>query len=478
MPEPGSDKETTVPLDPSTRPVVCVQGLGFVGTAMALATASARERDGSPAFDVVGVELDSPSGRERVEAINSGRLPIRSADPELGDALARAVEAGNLRATTDDEAYASAEVAVVDIGLDVTDRGDEPRVDLEDLRAAVHGLAARMPKGALIVVETTVPPGTCEKVIAPEIDLALQQRGLPPGSILLAHAYERVMPGADYFDSIVNFWRVYAGHTPDAADACEAFLSKVVNTADYPLTRLSSTTASEIAKVLENTYRATTIAFMEEWGRFAEAVDVDLFEVIDAIRMRPTHSNIRQPGFGVGGYCLTKDPLFAQYGAHELFGLRELEFPFSRRAVEVNDVMPLVTLDKLDELLGGLAGRRVLLLGVSYREGVGDTRYSPSAAFLAHARERGAKVIAHDPLVTQWEEEAELASELPSPEGFDALVFAVPHAEYVAMDVAAWLGEARPLVVDAAKVLQTEQLRRVAAAGSRVWSIGRGPVEA
>jgi nucleotide sugar dehydrogenase len=459
------------------RTVVCVQGLGFVGTAMMLATASAREDDGSPAFDVVGVELDNPAGRERVEAINSGRLPIRSADPKMEAAMARAVEAGNLRATTGSDAYASAGVAIVDIGLDITGKDGEQGVDFSDLRAAVGALASRMPSGSLIVVETTVPPGTCEKVIAPQIERALEERGLPSGAILLAHAYERVMPGEAYFDSIVNFWRVYAGHTPEAADACEAFLSKVVNTEEYPLTRVSSTTASETGKVLENSYRAATIAFMEEWGRFAEAVGVDLFEVIEAIRVRPTHTNLRQPGFGVGGYCLTKDPLFAQYGAQELFGLRGLDFPFSRRAVEVNDVMPIVTLDKLEELLGGLEGKHVLLLGIAYREGVGDTRFSPSELFLTQARERGAEVVAHDPLVAQWNGQ-EVPAELPAADGFDAVVFAVPHTEYVTMDAQAWLGDARPLVLDANNVLPADQLHRLAREGYRVWSIGRGPISA
>jgi UDP-N-acetyl-D-glucosamine dehydrogenase len=460
-----------------TRPVVCVQGLGFVGAAMALATASAREPDGAPAYDVVGVELDNPAGRRRVEALNSGQLPIHAADPKLDEALRRAVAAGNLRATTDASVYESASVAIVDINLDVSYE-DGPTVDFSDLRAAVQVLAERMPPGSLIVVETTVPPGTCAKVVAPEIERQVAARGLPESSLLLAHAYERVMPGADYLDSIVNFWRVYAGHTPEAADACEAFLSKVVNVENYPLTRVSSTTASEIGKVLENSYRASTIAFMEEWGRFAEAVGVDLFEVIEAIRMRPTHSNIRQPGFGVGGYCITKDPLFAQFGAHELFGLEELEFPFSQRAVEINEVMPLVTLDKLDELLGGLEGKRILLLGISYRDGVADTRYSPSGVFLVNSRERGAEVVAHDPMVTQWSEQDVLPAEIPSPDGFDAVVFAVPHAEYVAMDVEGWLGQERPVMLDANKVLSGAQLRSLAASGCRVWSIGRGQVVA
>ncbi len=455
-------------------PVVCVQGLGFVGTAMALAAASAREPDGNPSFHVVGVELDSPHGRARARSLNEGRLPIESSDPKMARALADGQAVGNLVATTDVQAYKTASVAIVDIDLDLTVSDGRRTVDFAGITAAVRGLAERMPTGSLIIVETTVPPGSCKRVLAPEIASALAERGLEPDAILLAHAYERVMPGSEYLDSIMNFWRVFAGHTPEAADACEEFLSRVVNTTDYPLTRLPSTTASEIAKVLENSYRATTIAFMEEWGRFAEHVGVDLFEVIEAIRLRPTHSNIRQPGFGVGGYCLTKDPLFARYGAHELFGLEQLDFPFSERAVEVNNVMPLVSLDKLEGLLGGLAGKRVLLLGISYREGVGDTRYSPSRVFLVNARERGAEVVAHDPMVTRWDELEALPEEIPGPEGFDAVVFAVPHRQYIELDVDAWIGAHRPVVLDANKVLSVAQLGSLARAGCTVWSIGRG----
>ena len=124
---------------------------------------------------------------------------------------------------------------------------------------------------------------------------------------------------------------------------------------DFPLTRLGNTTASETAKVMENTFRATTIALMEEWGRFAETVGVDLFEVVDAIRMRPTHANMRTPGFGVGGYCLTKDPLFAKLAASELWDT-PMEFPFSSAAVRTNDDAPLVTLDRVRRLIGGTLG--------------------------------------------------------------------------------------------------------------------------
>ena len=459
----------------SARPVVCVQGLGFVGAAMAIAVAHARDKAGEPAFDVVGVEIDTPDGRAKVEAINAGRLPMAVADDKLAAALTEARAAGNLSATTDPTAYTQASVTVVDVLVDLVADDGGPAADFGVLRAAVATLGRHMPAGSLVIVETTVPPGTTERVVAPELARELAARALPEDALLLAHSYERVMPGEQYLDSLVSYWRCYAGTTPEAADACERFLSQVIDVSAYPLTRLHSTTASEMGKVLENSYRATTIALMEEWGRLAEFIGVDLFEVIRAIRHRPTHSNMRQPGFGVGGYCLTKDPLFGAVAARQQLGDGQLGFPLSARAVELNKVMPLVSLDKAEAMLGGLEGRRILLMGVSYRPGVADTRHSPSATFVRAARERGAEVVFHDPLVTEWPEMGvEVHTDLPAPSGFDAVVFAVANADYARLDLVEWLGDERPAVLDGNDVLAEGQRERLRAHGVPLASIGRG----
>jgi nucleotide sugar dehydrogenase len=333
-----------------------------------------------------------------------------------------------------------------------------------------------MSRGSLVIVESTVPPGTTERIVAPELAAALEQRGLPGDAVLLAHSYERVMPGEEYLSSLVRYWRCYAGTTPAAADACERFLSELIDVGGYPLTRLHSTTASEIAKVLENSYRATLIAFMEEWGRFAEAVGIDLFDVVEAIRHRPTHSNMRYPGFGVGGYCLTKDPVLALIAARELHGRGDLEFPFSTLAMSVNRAMPLVSLEKVSALLGGeLDGARILLMGVSYREDVADTRQSPSETFVRHAMTRGATVVCHDPLVRNWSELAlPVRGDLPPLDGIDVVVFAVKHPAYRELDLERWLDGACPLVLDAADVLSAAQRAQLDRLGCRVESNGRG----
>ncbi|MDH3791643.1 MAG: nucleotide sugar dehydrogenase [Rhodospirillales bacterium] len=463
------------------RPVVCIQGLGFVGAAMAAAVARARDGAGRPFFNVLGVDLDTGRGRAAMDSLNAGRFPFATGDSALGGAVAAAHETGNLVATSDPAAYGLGKVILVDVNLDLDPTaagpdGTAPRLELDGFRRAIRTVGENMTPGALVIVETTVPPGTCERVAAPELAAAFGARGLGAEDFLLAHSYERVMPGTRYLDSIVNYWRVYAGHSPAAAEACRDFLSRIVNVAAYPLRCLSSTTASETAKVLENSYRAVNIALIEEWGRFAEAVGVDLFEVVEAVRQRPTHSNIRQPGFGVGGYCLPKDPLLALAAARQIFDRGDLDFPFCRMAVEVNRAMPRVSVDALQRLLGGsLEGSRVLLLGVSYRPDVADTRATPAALFVTEAGRRGARVLLHDPMVRDWPELAlKVPQALPDPGEIDALVFAVAHEDYRRLELGDWLNGARPAVLDANNVLTPEQAEDLRALGCPMASIGRG----
>lgn len=458
----------------SGRRRVVVQGLGFVGVAMCAAVASATLGDGAPAFDVIGVDLDNASGRARVDALNRGVLPFRSDDPMLADALSAGRERQNLVCCWDDAAYSIADVIVIDVPFDVDWKTARPRPSFEPFVAAVRAVARRVQPATVILVETTVPPGTTERIVRPTVEEELVARGLDPGSVHIAHSYERVMPGPGYLSSITDFWRVYAGTTVNAADAAQEFLEVVIDTGRFPLRRLSSTTASETAKVLENTYRATTIALMDEWSRFAEATDVDLFEVVEAIRDRPTHTNIRTPGLGVGGYCLTKDPLFGALASSDLFDL-DLTFPLSIAAVEINRSSPLAAAHMALELLDGApAGRRILLCGATYRPGVGDTRSSPSETFARALLERGAKIDVHDPLVTDWTELDLLCLEqLPVPD-HDLVVFAVPHPQYRDIDMRTWLSGHRPAVLDAFDVLDPGQRAVLVELGCRFLSVGRG----
>jgi UDP-N-acetyl-D-glucosamine dehydrogenase len=442
---------------------------------MAIAIAHARDARGSAIYEVVGVDLPTPDGRTRIDALNRGVFPFPTADATLGEKAWEAHAIGNLIACADATAFERADIIVVDVPLDVRSIDADAGLDLSSFRAALASIGRHMRPGALVIIETTVPPGTTAHVARPVLEQELSRRALPLDRFMLAHSYERVMPGAAYFDSIVNMPRVYAGCDDKSALACEAFLRSVIDAERHPPTRLANTNASEMAKVLENAFRAVTIALMDEWAGLAEAIGVDLFEVVDCIRARPTHRNLRTPGFGVGGYCLPKDPLMGLLAAREIFNFHH-PFPLASLALEINRKMPERALRRIRALLGEtLAGKKLLLLGVSYREGVGDTRYSPSEIFYRAATRQGADLLLHDPLVDYWrEQDISIPKHLPPASGIDAVVLAVPHADYRRLRFEDWVDGQKPLFFDACDGLSAEQRARLRALGCKVECIGRG----
>lgn len=455
---------------------VVIQGLGFVGSAMAVAVSNSVNDSADYLFNVIGVDLPSTEGRKRINSINEGKFPFVTNDKTLNDKLQKSIERGNLIATSDNNVYSKADIVLVSINCDLINENDQNKIALSSFKNSIKKIANNIMEEALVIIESTVPPGTCEKIVYPAFEDAFNKRKLNINKLFLAHSYERVMPGNKYLDSIINYWRVYSGINDSSADRCESFLSKIINVKDYPLTRVSSTTASETGKLLENSYRAVNIAFIEEWGRFAEQAGFDLYEVIDAIRMRPTHTNIRQPGFGVGGYCLTKDPLFAKIAAKDILGLNGHDFPFSSQAVQINNEMPLVTLNMLKGYFqGNLKWKKILLMGVTYRQDVGDTRFSPSEIFVKEARSLGVEVSAYDPLIEHWEEvDLDIESVLPNSANFDAIVFAVPHKEFTEINLNEWIAKNNILLFDSNNVLTKTQVLAIKDNNLSYLSIGRG----
>ena len=385
------------------RSVIAVQGLGFVGSVMSLVCANALTRD----YSVLGVDLPEPESYWRIRSLNEGVFPLTAEDPKIQEFYDKARDQGNFYATYDPYAYAVADVIIVDINLDVEkdthNLGElvDYEVNLTGFKEAVRAIGKQCKEDVLVLVETTVPPGTSQNLIRPILEDELSRRGMRTDCFKLGHSYERVMPGPNYVDSIRTFPRVYSGIDERSAEATEEFLKTIIDTDQCPLTRLGSTNATEMAKVLENTYRAMNIAFVAEWSRYAEEAGVDLYSVVNAVRQRPTHANLMYPGIGVGGYCLTKDPLLASWSRRNFFGSQE-GLEQSESAVKINDRMPVFAYDFLKEKFGSLCDVSVLLLGVSYRGEVGDTRFSPVELFYDSLQSDGADITLHDPYVAYW----------------------------------------------------------------------------
>ncbi len=417
------------------KPVVLVQGLGFVGAVMSLVCANALNKE----YAVIGTDLASESSYWKIASINDGFFPVTSSDPKVNEYYLKAKEKDNFYATYDTFAYQFADIVIVDINLDVQKKSSSDHglsgfdVDLSGFKSAIKDIGQNCKENVLILIETTVPPGT-SKIASEIIESEYLKRGLSFNNVKIGHSYERVMPGPNYIDSIQNFYRVYSGIDEKSANSVEQFLRTIIKTDEYPLTRLGNTNATEISKVLENSYRAMNISFIVEWSRFAEEAGVNLYEVIDAIRMRPTHKNIMLPGIGVGGYCLTKDPLLASWSKQNINGKGFKGLPMSEMAVSTNDKMPTYAFNFLKSQYDDnyLKGKKVQLLGVSYLSGVGDTRHSPVEIFYNELVKSECVIYLHDPYVSYWEEiDINVSQDLDSlNQDIDIVIFTTGHSEY------------------------------------------------
>ncbi len=461
--------------------VIVVQGLGFVGAVMSLVCANALTEE----YAVIGVDLANEKTFWKIKSINDGIFPLIADDPKITEFFHYAKVKGNFLATYDSVAYQYANVIIVDINLDVQKQSHEQGglksfdVNLNGFKAAIQSIGRNCRDDVLVLVETTVPPGTCDQVVKPIIEEELAKRELSLEKYRLGHSYERVMPGPQYIDSIREFPRVYAGINETSADAVEEFLKTIIDISKCEITRLEHTNATEMAKVLENSYRAMNIAFVVEWSRFAEEAGVDLYAMVNAIRARPTHANLMYPGIGVGGYCLTKDPLLASWARKSHFGSAS-DLEMSINGVSVNDQMPKFAFDRLVKVFGDVSDKKIAFLGVSYRGDVGDTRFTPVEPLVEMARETGAEIVLHDPFVSYWEEqrcnvESDLNAVLDS--ATDLIVVSAGHSQYKLETTIDKLMTLNPaLIYDTIGLFDKEQLLMLQSK-HKVSVLGRGDLK-
>jgi len=464
------------------KPVVVVQGLGFVGAVMSIVCANALNEE----YAVIGLDLADKNNYWKIKGINDGVFPVESSDPKVEFFFNNSKSKKNLYATWDPYAYSKADTIIVDINLDVDKKSSKWKdlegynVDLTNFKKAIKTIAKNCKKDVLILIETTVPPGTCEKIVKPIVYEEFYKRKMDPLNVGIAHSYERVMPGPNYIDSIQNFYRVYSGINDKSADRAESFLKTIISTKEFPLTRLEGTNATEMAKVLENSYRAMNIAFMVEWSRFAEEANVNIYEVVNAIKMRPTHSNMMLPGIGVGGYCLTKDPLLASWSKKNLFE-SEQGLDQSEKGVMINDKMPQFAFEFLKKNISfELSNKKVLLLGVSYLNDVGDTRYSPVELFYDCLISENATVSLHDPFVSYWDDKnlnVETNLEKMITLQYDIIVISTGHSVYRNnnMLISKFMEMDKLLIFDTIGIFSEKQINQIKSK-HKIKILGRGNI--
>ena len=495
------------------REIVVVMGLGFVGAVMAAVVADTKDEKGNLSKFVIGMQRPSTRSYWKIPLINRGISPVQADDPEVAPMFERCVnKKQTLIATFIYDSLKLADVVVVDIQCDYVKESlgnvRNGQANMAALEESLEIIGEHVSPETLIMIETTVPPGTTEQVAYPIMRKVFRRRGIQTDP-LLAHSFERVMPGEHYVDSIRNYWRVCSGINEKATQKVVKFLGEIINTDDYPLTVLDRPTESETAKIVENSFRATILAFLDEWSTFSERNGVDLIKVIDAIKVRPTHGNIIFPGPGIGGFCLPKDGALGFWAYQHIHGFEDDIFKLTPLAIDINDTRALhvaqITRDALRNMSRPLAAAEIVLLGASYRQDVGDTRYSGSELIVRRLTEMGAELRVHDPYVQHWWE-FEKQDEYPSAThslkrffrhqqklaelrveqdlkkalgGANAVIFAVRHKHYLDLDPDEVVETAgRPIaVVDCFGILDDDRIKRYFELGCEVKGLGRGHVK-
>jgi UDP-N-acetyl-D-mannosaminuronic acid dehydrogenase len=448
---------------------IVVIGMGYVGIPCAALLADV------PGFQVTGVQRRSERSGWKIDCLNAGRSPFDGDEPGLEELVHRVVcEKQSFRVTDDCAVCREADVILIDVQTP-TDGDHVPHY--ESLREVSAQAGRYLQPETLVVIESTVAPGTTQNVVQPILE---KESGLKAGGknresgieesgetsshvsrFYLAFSYERVMPGK-LLEYITHFPRVVGGVDEQSTRRAADLYRHIVKAAIMPTDVLTA----EMAKVVENAYRDVNIAFANEVALACERMGVNVFEVRGLINARPDrHMHI--PGAGVGGHCLPKDSWLLKYGL-ETYGKAgngksvdwELELiPLARR---INDGMPGHMLGLIEQALAEagreMAGAKVVLLGASYLENADDTRNTPAAALVELLAGRGAEVVAHDPYVREadWRRVLNNGHQVPltadlweALDGADCAAVVTRHREYETLALDGMKAVMRtPIVVD------------------------------
>ena len=416
---------------------VAVIGIGRIGLPLAATIAS-------QGHTVFGCDINDA----RVAQVNRGENPIPD-EAGLGDLLRRVVASGNLQATTDTPgAVAQCETVLFCVAVDV-DRDD--RADLSSLLAAAEAVGRGMRPGTLCIFDTTLPIGTTRRLLAP----ALERGGLVLGrDFSAAFSPERLLMGR-VIEDLTKYPKVVGGVDAAGGPRAAAFYRAIFG---GEVIELASAEAAELSKLAEGAYRDLNIALANELAQVADAHRIDIVEVTRAANSQP-YSHIHTPGTGVGGHCIPVYPRFLIQGA----GPSAL----SALGRSVNDAMPGYAAERVAGLVGGLADKRVLILGLTFRPNVAVTAHTNAADLLREFTARGATVFGHDPLLTEDGIRSLGFDAAPEPlAGYDVAVVHACHAAYAALN---WASIA-PVLLDARNALDRVAIE---AAGVRYIGIGR-----
>lgn len=390
---------------------VGILGLGYVGIPLAVSI-------GNVGISVVGFDVV----QDRVDGLNAGVSPIK----HLPDTDIQKMLDSGFEATTDFSRAADCDALIICVPTPLN-QYREP--DLSFVTATMDSIAPYLRAGQLLSLESTTWPGTTKEILLPYV----QKAGLNVGvDFFLAYSPEREDPGNPNFKT-QTIPKVAGGHTPACLKASEVLYGSFIDT----VVPVSSAEAAEMVKLLENIHRSINIGLVNEMKVVADAMGLDIFEIIDAAKTKPFGFTAYYPGPGIGGHCIPIDPFYLTWKARE-YGLNT---KFIELAGEVNASMPQYVVDKIVHALNkkgkSLSQAKVLALGIAYKKDVDDMRESPSVFVMELLREWGAEVAYSDPNVPVFpkmrEHHFDLSSVTLTAENiasYDAVVLLTNHSEF------------------------------------------------
>jgi UDP-N-acetyl-D-glucosamine dehydrogenase len=401
---------------------IAIIGLGYVGLPLAATFAEA-------GFDVIGIDVD----QKKVDQANKGESYISDIDSAF---LQQLINAGRLHFTSDFSVLEEVDALSICVPTPLRKTHDP---DISYIVSATSQIKAHLHPGQLVVLESTSYPGTTDEVVLPE----LEATGLQVGKdFFLAFSPERVDPGNPHFDTR-NTPKVVGGITPDCTELAQAYYGAAID----HIVPVSSARVAEMAKLLENTFRAVNIGLVNEIAIICEKLDINVWEVIDAAATKPFGFMRFLPGPGLGGHCIPIDPHYLAWK------LRTLDYKarFIELAAEINSSMPRFVVDKINEALNeqrrSLNGSTVLVLGVAYKKNVGDVRESPALEILQELLNHKANVLYNDDYVPSISIKDHMLQSQPLSDGLlqaaDCVVIVTDHDYY---DAAQIVREARSIV--------------------------------
>lgn len=321
---------------------ICILGLGYIGMPTAAMFAS-------NGYDIVGVDVN----QEVVDQLNKGEVIIE--EPYLGDLVKQVVSAGRLRASTTPE---EADVFIIAVPTPIR---EDKTADMKYVESATNMIVPFLKKGNMVILESTSPPGTVEQLMCP----ILETTGLDlHEDLYIAHSPERVIPGKILIELVENN-RIVGGINETSSKKVKKLYQSFVKGEIF----LTDATTAEMCKLMENTFRDVNISLANELAIICEKMGINAWDVIEFANKHP-RVNIHQPGPGVGGHCLAVDPWFIVEKYPE-------DAKIIRLARETNDFMPMHVFSRMKELVGSLKGKKVTVLGITYKPDIDDLRESP-----------------------------------------------------------------------------------------------------